>query len=202
MELDEEENFYPELPMTRAQAVELLDLFLNPNANWTATAELPYLDVTGEEKYADALRRMTGAGVVVGLPGSAFGGSQLITRAEFVTMVTRMLRLDTPDTKGQVHQFADAGAEDTWAYRYIDALGKTGIIQGAGGGNFLPGRELTRQEAAAILARLLTVKLDESLPGLKIPADMTPENWSYAYVLQAVNTIVFPEPTVTPPTDD
>lgn len=202
MELDEEENFYPELTMTRAEAVELLDLFLNPNANWTATAELPYVDVTGEEKYADALRRMTGAGVVVGLPGSAFGGSRRITRAEFATMVTRMLRLDTPDTKGQIHQFEDAGAEDTWAYRYIDALGKTGVIKGAGGGNFVPGRDLTRQEAAAILARLLTVKLDESLPGLKVPADMTPENWSYQYVLQAVNTIVFPEPTVTPPEED
>lgn len=202
MELDEEENFYPELPVTRAQAVEILDLFLNPDANWTATAELPYLDVTGEETYADALRRMTGAGVVVGLPGSTFGGNRLISRAEFVTMVTRMLRLNTPDTKGQPHRFLDAGEDDTWAYRYIDALSKTGVIQGAGSGNFLPGRTLTREEVAAILARLLTVKLDAGQQGIKIPADMTPENWSYEYVLQAVNTIVFPEPTVTPPTDD
>lgn len=202
MELDEEGNFYPTLPMTRAQAVELLDLFLDPNGQWSATTELFYLDVTGEEKYADALRRMTGAGVVVGLPGSTFGGSRLISRAEFATMVTRMLRLDTPDTSGQAHQFLDAGEEDTWAYRYIDALGMTGVTRGTGGGNFAPGRDLTREEAAAIIARLLTVRLGENQPGLVIPADMTPANWSYQYVLQAVNTIAFPAPVVEPPATD
>lgn len=201
MELDEEGNFYPDQPMTRAQAVELLDLFMDPSAAWAATTELPYVDVTGEETYADALRRLTGAGIVVGIPGGIFGGSRLITRAEFAAMVTRMLRLDTPDTKGQVHQFLDGGEEDTWAYRYLDALGKTSVIRGTGGGNFSPGRLLTREEAAAVIARLLTVKLDAGQSGLKTPADMVPENWSYEYVLQAINTIVFPEPTVTPPAE-
>lgn len=199
MELDEDGNFYPELPMTRAQVVELLDLFLNPNGKWGATTELPYVDVTGEEEYADALRRLTGAKVVTGLPDSAFGGSRLITRAEFATMLARMLRLDTPDTKGRTHQFLDAGEEETWAYRYIDALGMTGVTKGTGGGNFSPSRLLTREEAAAMIARLLTVKLDMDRPSLNIPADMTPTNWSYQYVLQAINTIVFPDPVVEPP---
>lgn len=199
LELDEDGNFYPELPMTRAQVVELLDLFLNPNGQWSATNELAYLDVTGQERYADALKRMTGAGVITGLPDNAFGGDRLITRAEFATMIARMLRLDTPDTKGQPHQFLDAGEEKTWAYRYIDALGKTGVTRGTGGGNFSPSRILTREEAAAMIARLLTVKLDMDRPGLNIPADMTPTNWSYQYVLQAINTIVFPDPVVKPP---
>ena len=202
MELDENGNFYPHAPMTRGQVVELLDLFLDPDAQWAATDELAYVDVTGEEKYADALRRMTGAGVVVGLPGSAFGGERLISRAEFATMVARMLRLEVPDTKGRIHQFIDAGEEDTWAWAYIDALAMTGVTKGTGNGTFNPNRILTREEAAVILARLLTVKLDLTRPGLKTPADMTPANWSYEYVLQAVNTIAFPAPTVTPPEEN
>lgn len=201
MELDEAGSFYPTRPMTRAQAVELIDRFLNPNAQWSATNELPYLDVTGREKYADALRRLTGAGIVTGLPGSSFEGERLITRAEFMTMLTRMLQLDTPDTRGQLHIFEDAGENDTWAYRYIDALGRTGLTKGTGNGNFSPNRAMTREEAAVILSRLLVVQLDMDQPDLDRPADMTPENWSYLQVVRAINTVAFPEPAATPPAE-
>lgn len=192
-ELDENGAFHPHDPMTRAQLVELLDIFLNPDAQWTATAELAYVDVTGREKYYEALSRLTAAGVVEGVPGQAFAGEQLVTRAEFATMLCRMLQLETPDTVGQIHMFEDAGAADTWAYAYIDALAKTGVIRGVGGGNFAPKRVLTREEAAAVIARLLVTVISSDQDELKIPTDMTPANWSYEAVIRAVNTIAYPE---------
>lgn len=191
--LDGDYAFRPKEGMTRGQLVELLDLFLNPDDRWQATTELAYVDITTRERYYDALRRLTNAGVVTGLPGSSFAGDQLATRAEFVTMLTRMLQLDTPDTRGQLHAFADVDETTTWAYAYIDTLAKTGVIRGVGEGDFAPNRVLTREEAAAIISRLLTTKLDTEQPGLLKPSDMTPENWSYPAVLRAVNAVLFPE---------
>lgn len=193
MGVDYRGAFRPHDVMTRAQVVLLLDQFLRPSKSWQATTELPYLDVTGKETYADALRRLTGAGVVTGVPGSAFVGEQPITRAELAAMLARMLRLDVPDTKGMVHLFQDSAEEDTWAYAYIDAVGQTGIMRGVGGGNFAPSRLITREEVAAVIARMLTVQLPDTQKELTVPTDMTPENWSYESVLRAINAVIFPD---------
>ena len=96
------------------------------------------------------------------------------------------------DTKGEPHAFADVDEGSTWAYAYIDALAKTGVLRGVGGGEFAPNRLITREETAAIISRLLVVKLDESRTDLLKPSDMTPENWSYAAVLRAVNAVYYP----------
>lgn len=191
--LDKDYAFRPKLGMTRGELVTLLDLFLNPSDQWQATQELAYIDVTGREKYYDALRRLTGAGVITGLPGSTFAGDQLATRAEFATMISRMLKLDIVDTTGMTHAFADCDETGTWAYSYIDALAKAGVIRGVGGGNFDPGRVITREETAAIIARLLTTQLDLSREDLLRPSDVAPENWSYPAVLRAINTVAFPD---------
>ncbi|MCM1296483.1 MAG: S-layer homology domain-containing protein, partial [Muribaculaceae bacterium] len=72
------------------------------------------------------------------------------------------------------------------------------VVEGVGGGNFEPGRPVTREEIAAVLARLLTIPLDEDRD-LTVPNDVTPENWSYEAILRAVNEVDFPVPTQLPP---
>lgn len=191
--LDQDYVFRPKEGMTRGELVMLLDIFLNPSDQWQATQELAYIDVTGRERYYKALKRLTAAGVVNGIPGGSFAGDRLATRAEFVTMLSRMLQLEIVDTAGMTHAFADTDENSTWAYAYIDALAKTGVIRGVGGGNFAPGRVITREETAAMIARLLTAKLDLTRTDLLRPSDMTPANWSYLSVLRAVNTILFPD---------
>lgn len=191
--LDGDYAFRPKLGMTRGELVTLLDLFLNPSEQWQATQELAYIDVTGREKYYDALKRLTGAGVITGLPGSTFAGDQLATRAEFAAMISRMLKLDIVDTTGMTHAFADSDETGTWAYSYIDALAKAGVIRGVGSGNFAPNRVITREETAAIIARLLTTRLDLERTDLLRPSDVAPENWSYPAVLRAINTVAFPD---------
>lgn len=190
---DENGAFRPREEMTRAQLVVLLDIFLNPNARWNATAELAYVDITGKERYYEALSRLTSAGVVVGVPGQAFAGEQPVTRAEFATMLCRMLQLEVPNTAGQIHMFEDAGQAETWAYAYIDALAKTGVMRGVGGGCFAPDRVLTREESAAVISRLLVTKLSSDQANLKIPTDMTLANWSYEHVIRAINAIAYPD---------
>ncbi len=189
--LDDDYAFRPKDTMTRGDVVRLLDLFINPEyGGWTATRELAYVDVTGKERYYGALARLTKVGVVKGVPGSAFAGERLATRAEFVTMLARMLELNTPDTVGMAHAFVDSGEDATWAYAYIDAAAKAGVVQGTGGGYFAPARPITREEAAAIIARLVINQMDRD--HMIVPSDMTPENWSYPAVLRAVNSVMVP----------
>lgn len=191
--LGEDEAFRPHEQMTRAQVAVLMDIFLNPSAQWAATAELAYVDLNGKESYYEAVSRLTAAGVIRGVPGQAFAGDQMITRAEFTAILCRMLELEVPDTAGQLHVFEDAGEMDTWAYACIDAIAKTGVMRGVGGGNFAPERILTREEAAAVISRLLVTKLSSDQTGLRVPSDMTPANWSYTHVLRAINSIAFPD---------
>ncbi len=192
-EQDGDGAFRPKEEMTRAQLVILLDVFLNPDARWTATAELAYVDITGKERYYEALNRLTSVGVVRGVPGQAFAGEQPVTRAEFAVMLCRMLQLEAPNTAGQIHMFEDAGQAETWAYAYIDALAKTGVMRGVGGGCFAPDRVLTREESAAVISRLLVTRLSSDQTDLKVPTDMTPANWSYEHVIRAINAIAYPD---------
>lgn len=190
-QLDETGAFRPYDAMTRGEMVQLLELFLNPDHPISEDREVAYVDVTGREKYYSALVRLTKVGAVQGLPGATFAGERLATRAEFVTILARMLERDVPDTIGMAHAFADSGEDSTWAYAYIDAMAKAGVIKGVGGGSFVPNRPITREETAAILARLVISRMDAADPSaLHTPSDMTPENWSYPAVLRAVNSVV------------
>ena len=81
----------------------------------------------------------------------------------------------------------DAGAEDTWAWAYIDALAKAKITYGTGDENFNPDRALTRAEMATFIARVLVTKMDKTVETIKIPSDVTEEYWAYDYILRAIN---------------
>lgn len=191
--LDEAMNFRPKEEMTRGQLALLLDKFLDPAGQWQATNELAYLDIKEGDKYYDALRRLTGAGVVKGIPGGRFAPEQPVTRAEFAAMLARMLRLKLPEAPSAVPAFRDCSPEDTWAWAYIEALAKTGATRGVGEGYFAPERVLTREESAVILARLLVTTLDPNATDLILPADVAPENWSYQSILRAVNSVIYPD---------
>lgn len=187
--LQEDGSFRGKDTLTRGQLALLLDKFLDPAGSWQATSELAYLDIREGDKYYDALCRLTGAGVVTGIPGGRFAPDQPATRAEFAAMLSRMLRLKLP-TSVEAPAFTDASAQLTWAWNHIEALARTGVTYGVGSGAFAPDRPLTREEAAVILSRLLVTKLDETRSDLTTPTDVTPENWAYSAVLRAVNAVL------------
>ncbi len=72
-----------------------------------------------------------------------------ITRAEFATLVTRLLGLPVkPEETG----FADVSAKD-WYAPYIAAARNAGLIKGITDTEYEPGRIVSRQEMAAIIMR-------------------------------------------------
>lgn len=86
------------------------------------------------------------AGMVKGY-GADFKPNQSITRAEFAKLVVEAFNLTT----GAEASFKDV-PKIHWAYSYIAALSKAGMIKGYADGSFLPSAEITRAEAAKVLA--------------------------------------------------
>jgi len=84
-----------------------------------------------------------------------------ITRAEFCALATRFYENAVGQTITQTTQFNDTTDSN------VQKMGGMGIVTGTGNGNFDPNGLLTREAAAAILARLadkLYITLDDAVP--------------------------------------
>jgi 5''-nucleotidase/2'',3''-cyclic phosphodiesterase and related esterases len=82
--------------------------------------------------------------------------TEVISRAEFVSALVDMLKLNEVAT---APAFKDVAADAA----YVDAIAEAahaGFIQGYGG-NFSPDRDITREEAATILAKLLNNQVSD-----------------------------------------
>lgn len=86
-----------------------------------------------------------------------FRPQESITRAEFAKIVVK--RFDIEYNNHMIEDFTDVKAND-WYYKYVTALanhkvnGKP-VLEGNGDGTFRPDAEITRQEAAKMIATLL-----------------------------------------------
>ncbi|WP_456289400.1 S-layer homology domain-containing protein [Paenibacillus sp. AK002] len=75
-----------------------------------------------------------------------------VSRAEFAAMIVRALGLD--EVKDGVPAFRDVDAED-WHNGVITQAVQYGLLQGYEDGQFRPAQGITRQEAIAVMARVM-----------------------------------------------
>lgn len=95
-----------------------------------------------------AIEELASRGIINGMSKDTFAPNKTMTRAEFAAIVTRALGLAAKDTKA----FTDVPSSK-WYAGYIGAANSSGIVNGVGGGKFNPDGTITRQEAAAMVAR-------------------------------------------------
>jgi spore germination protein YaaH len=100
----------------------------------------------------DAILEAMDNGWMEGLPGSRFEPESPMTRAQAAALLVRVLGVDVPAATG-TPMFVDTAKH--WARKEIEAAAKAGLFQGVGGGRFDPDKELTREQMAVILDRLL-----------------------------------------------
>ena len=86
-------------------------------------------------------------GIISGVSEDSLGLAQQVTRAEFVTLMVRVLGLEVPEYQGG---FSDVSSED-WYAGYIQAASDQGLLSGFDG-KANPGAGITREEMAKILS--------------------------------------------------
>ena len=95
-----------------------------------------------------AIEELASRGIINGMGKGTFMPNKTMTRAEFAAIVTRALGLAAKDTKA----FTDVPSSK-WYAGYIGTANSSGIVNGVGNGKFNPEGTITRQEAAAMVAR-------------------------------------------------
>ena len=106
-------------------------------------------DMSGHWSYAD-VRILAEKGIINGFEDGSFRPEEKVTRAEFVKMIVSAFNVEN---SGDSAVFGDV-QKDMWYFNYIDAAASAGLVGGFGG-NFEPDKEITREDVAVILYRLL-----------------------------------------------
>lgn len=112
-------------------------------------------DDLGSVKWAqEAIIAMAEKGIIKGKSGSKFSPNDNITRAEFATLITRMM--DYKDDKA-ILPFKDVSPYG-WYYTSVSSAYSNKLINGKSEDTFDPDGNITRQEMAKIIAKVLESK--------------------------------------------
>ena len=131
-------------------AVSLLSFGITP----AGAAE--FSDVDESSSYYDAISTLTTLGLLQGYENGSFQPEGNITRAEFATIMARILGMESMTYTES--EFSDCS--DHWAKNYIESAKNVGIIAGMGDGTFLPDSPVTYEQALKMLVCLLGYESD------------------------------------------
>ena len=108
--------------------------------------------------------------MVTGVDSEHFEPERPVTRAEFAKLL--VCTFDLIPSSADAPRFIDV-AEKDWYYQYVRTLTALGLIQGMGDGSFGAGREISRQDMAVIMYRLLEAEDFHFSGEAAVPADGT-----------------------------
>ena len=119
----------------------------------TATTAAQFSDVKAGDWFYQNVMDAVAAGIVSGRGDGTFGPNDRITRRDFAIMVSKLL-LDGEDApEATTTPFSDVAAND-YGLNAIAYCAENGIISGFDG-EFRPGDNITRQEAASVMKNAL-----------------------------------------------
>ncbi len=116
-----------------------------------AAGGLPFDDIRNNYATA-AIINMSNNKIITGTGLRTFEPDKPITRAEFVTMLDRLL--DIEPVSSVVQTFADV-PKSAWFYPWVQPAIQLNLVNGVSDERFEPARTVTREEAAVLLSRAL-----------------------------------------------
>jgi hypothetical protein len=133
---------------------------VQPNGSTGGNPTVVLSDIQGH--WAEAIiDKMVGQGVISGYEDKTFRPNNLISRAECAAVIDRALALESGASQDMAG-FSDASDIPEWAGDSVAAAVYAGLLKGYPGAEgktvFLPQKQITRVELAAIIARVLTSK--------------------------------------------
>lgn len=125
---------------------------LSPAIAENKNAEV-FSDINEYSWAKESIERLYSAGGISGYGDGSFQPGKTITRAEFVKMCVFLINAG----EGEITEFEDV-SDNSWYKPYVDKAYSAGVINGYGK-KFCPDNEITRQDCAVILYRILTLSM-------------------------------------------
>ncbi len=169
-------------PTRYISRAEMATIFYRLLDNQGETDEQIFRDVQADAWYSVAVNYLGSIGILRGYEDGTFEPDEPITRAEFATVATRFSKTQS-DNECPFNDVSD----DYWASSYINTAYENGWIIGYEDGTFKPEQDIKRDEAAAIINRMLDRNpSDETLDPVNNPySDLTEEEWGYNDLMEA-----------------
>lgn len=150
------------LPSKKWNNVYFLDydngnLFIGTNGGAAIYTEAVTFNDIESSPYRADIENMATMGYVSG-SSNRFRPDDNITRAEFVTMVVRVLGYDIEEVS--TSPFKDVKAGD-WYAEYLTAAKENGVVVGYDDGTFKPNKAISRMEVLAVLSNISDGNIEE-----------------------------------------
>ncbi len=174
-------TFRPDSPIKRSEVSKLIAGLLKEK---NGGGDYLFSDVPNDIWYYEHVSQLTGYDLIKGYEDNTFRPDNTITRAEFVTILSRLPHTDLASET----EFTDV-PKSHWAYDAVQAALGNNWVSGYEGGVFKPSKAITRAEAVTILNRVLGRKCDtvmaSSSGGIMVMPDVPLEHWAYYDMIEA-----------------
>jgi hypothetical protein len=122
-----------------------------------------FSDITSHPYARNYMEALFAKGIINSVGSDDFGADMYMTRGEFARMMVKSLNIPLNYSMGNpsfddVPQIVNQDA--IWDFRYVETAAREGVIRGTQPRTFEPSSNLTRGDAAVILARALELKLE------------------------------------------
>lgn len=114
--------------------------------------DVQFNDLTNSNPFIDSILALANRNVISGYADGSFKADQVVTRAEFATMLNRALGILPSQQSARSFKDVKAGA---WYETQVNAAVDAGLINGFTDGTFRPTQEITHQEMIVMLANAL-----------------------------------------------
>lgn len=108
---------------------------------------------------ANQISRAVELGIVKGFDDGSFRPNAVVSRGEFIAMISRALKLTNT---GAATSFTDAGRIPAWAKEHALLAEQAGLIGGFDDGSFRSGAEISRAQLAVIVTRAAKLALSDA----------------------------------------
>ncbi len=148
-------QFCPDDAVTRAEFSKMLSISFSVN---TASTLSSFEDVGRGDWYYNYVNSLYVAGIVNGTAYNTFSPHRSLSREEAVVMMVRLFEKATSNIAPASELiFTDKDDISSWAILSAGKAMRLGLIQGDPDGAFVPKRNLSRGEAAALITRLAKI---------------------------------------------
>ncbi len=160
-------EFAPNAYITRAEYAKMVANVFGLEA---AATESTFVDCPADAWFTPYVAACTEAGYILGVSETEFAPEALITREQACAILGRALNAASETEL----TFTDAADVDDYAKGYVAALVEMGLVNGYEDGTFAPDNNITRAEAAKIIAGAFA-SLGEEVPEEEVVEEETTE---------------------------